>query len=236
MAALDQPRPLPLDYDRNPDRFRTGRAVVEEFGLAGDVHAPLAARLRREASGPILDMGCGDGVLGRLLSETELRWIGVDLSRRLLRDAPRPVVLGDAACLPFRSSSFGAVAAVYMLYHLFEPIRAIREAHRVLHSGGLFVAVAPSRRDSPELQGLLPPSPPDTFDAEVGPALIAEVFGDVEVDAWDGPYLRLPDPAALRRYLIGRGVDPSLAAMCAGQRSFPLTITKRGALLFGRKA
>jgi hypothetical protein len=110
------------------------------------------------------------------------------------------------------------------------------EAHRVLRKGGLFVAVAPSRRDSPELQGLLPPSPPDTFDAEVGPALIAEVFGDVEVDAWDGPYLRLPDSSALRRYLIGRGIEPSLAATCAEQRSFPLTITKRGALLFGRKA
>lgn len=45
---------------------------------------------------------------------------------------------------------------------------------------------------------------PVTFDAEVGPALIGEVFGDVEVEAWDGPSLRLPDQAALRRYLIGR--------------------------------
>lgn len=236
MGASDQPRPLPLDYDHNPDRFRTGRAVVEEFGLAGDVYAPLAARLRREASGPVLDMGCGDGALGRLLSDTELHWIGIDLSRRLLRDAPRPVVLGDAACLPLRSSSFGAVTAIYMLYHLAEPVRAIREAHRVLRKGGLFVAVAPSRRDSPEVDGLLPPSPPDTFDAEIGPALIGEVFGDVEVDAWDGPYLQLPDPAALRRYLIGRGIDPRLAATRAEGRSFPLTITKRGALLFGRKA
>ena len=99
--------------------------------------------------------------------------------RTSARDAPRPVVLGDAAYLPFPSSSFGGVTAVYMLCHLFEPIRAVREAHRVVRSGGLFVAVAPSRRDSPELDGLLPPSPPDTFDAEVGPALIAEVFGSV---------------------------------------------------------
>jgi SAM-dependent methyltransferase len=210
--------------------------VVEEFGLAGDVHAPLASRLLRETSGPTLDMGCGDGVLGRLLSGRELGWIGLDLSHTLLRDAPRPVVLGDAARLPFPSNSFGAVTAVYMLYHLVEPGRAIREAHRVLRPGGLFAAVAPSRHDSPELRGLVPAGPPDTFDAEVGPALIAEVFGDVELEAWDGPYLRLPDPGALRRYLIGRGVDPSLAATRAEQPGFPLTITKRGAILFGRKS
>jgi len=32
------------------------------------------------------------------------------------------------------------------------------------------------------------------------------------------------------------GVDPSVAATQADQPSFPLTITKRGALLFGRKS
>jgi len=236
VPGSDQPRPLPLDYDHNPDRFWTGRAVVAEFGLAGDVHPPIAARLLREAASPALDMGCGDGVLGHLLSGSALHWIGLDLSRRLLNDAPRPVVLGDAARLPLRSDSFGAVAALYMLYHLVEPGRAIREAHRVLRSGGLFVAAAPSRYDSPELDGLLPPTPLDTFDAEVGPALISAVFRDVQVEAWDGPYLRLPDATALRRYLIGRGVDPSVAAIRAEQRSFPLTITNRGALLFGRKS
>ena len=123
-------RPLPLDYDHNPDRFRTGRAVVHEFGLAGDIHTPVAARLLRETGGRALDMGCGDGVLGRLLLGSALRWIGIDLSLTLLSDAPRPAVLGDAACLPFSSDSFAAVAALFVLYHLGEPRRAIREAHR----------------------------------------------------------------------------------------------------------
>jgi hypothetical protein len=43
MNASNRGQPLPLDYDRNPDRFRTGRLVVEEYGLIGEVYAPLAA-------------------------------------------------------------------------------------------------------------------------------------------------------------------------------------------------
>src|SRR5215813_5781875 len=66
----DVPRPLPLDYDRNPDRFRTGRAVTNEFGLCGDVHAPVAQRLIAEVATPVLDIGCGDGALARLLSSS----------------------------------------------------------------------------------------------------------------------------------------------------------------------
>jgi hypothetical protein len=180
-------------------------------------------------------MGCGDGVLGRLSLGSGLRRIGIDLSLTLLSHAPRPAVVAAAACLPFSSDSFVAVAALFMLYHLGEPGRAIRERTASC------AAVACSWPQPPaattlELDGFAPPGPLDAFDAEVGPVLISEVFQDVEVDRRDGPYLSLPDSTALRCYLIGRGVDPSVAAIQAEQPSFPLTITKRGALLFGRKS
>jgi SAM-dependent methyltransferase len=235
-APGDDPRPLPLDYDRNPDRFRTGRAVTNEFGLCGDVHAPVAQQLIAEAAAPVLDIGCGDGVLARLLSSSgRLKCVGVDLSRTLVRHAPPPVVLGDAAHLPFQSDSFSAAVALYMLYHLADPSLAIAEARRILHVGGLFVAAAPSRHDSPELQRLLSNEQMATFDAESGPALISEVFGNVDVRTWDGPYLQLPDAGALRRYLTGRCRTPSEAESAISRVKFPLTLTKRGALIFSRK-
>jgi len=226
---------LPLDYDENPDRFRTGRAVVLEYGPGQDVHSEVATRLVDEGVGSVLDVGCGDGALGRLLLGTRVRWIGLDLSARLLADAPRPVVRGSATRLPFPDAAFGAVTALYMLYHLPEPALAVQEAQRVVRPGGLYAVAAPSRYDSPEIEHLVPPEPPSTFDAEIAPELLGRFFGSVEVLAWDGPYIRLPDVEALRRYMVGRGVDPAIAAECAPRMSFPLAITKRGALVVGQK-
>jgi len=235
MDLTPQPRPLPLDYDHDPDRYRTGRQAALQYGVSTDVHQPIAARLIAEGLRPVLDVGCGDGALGRPLLRARVPWIGLDLSSTLLRDAPRPTVRANATMLPFPDRTFGAVTALYMLYHLASPEQAIAEAHRVLRPGGLLVTAAPSRFDSPELRHLMPPEPPSTFDSELAPELLGRHFASVEVDAWDGPYITLPDAEALRRYLIGRGVPRELAAERATTMSFPLAITKRGAIAYARK-
>src|SRR5688572_18976322 len=99
---------LPLDYDRDPDRFRTGRDTALRYGVSTDVHEPIAARLIAEGLRPVLDVGCGDGALGRPLLRAGVPWIGLDLSATLLRDAPRPAIRADATVLPFPEAAFGA--------------------------------------------------------------------------------------------------------------------------------
>ncbi|HEU5317423.1 MAG TPA: hypothetical protein VFX49_15030 [Chloroflexota bacterium] len=40
-----------------------------------------------------------------------------------------------------------------------------------------------------------------TFDPELAPDLVGRVFGEIEIDQWDGPSVHLPDKEALRRYV-----------------------------------
>ena len=130
--------------------------------------------------------------------------------------------------LPIRSDSIGAVAALWMLYHFDEPTRVIVEAHRILRPGGVFVACTSARDDAPEL---LPPARATSFDAEEAPAIVASVFGTVEVEPWDDQLVELRDGAELHRYLIQHLSDPNLA----DEVEVPLLLTKRGCLVWARK-
>ena len=217
--------------------FLNRRGVVETYLRTEDVHHDVARRFEAERHSPVLDIGCGDGKLARLLAGSDVRWVGIDLTPAMLARAPAPKVRGDAARLPFRSGVFGAAAALYVLYRLREPRVAIEEAYRVLRPGGLFAAAAPSRYDAPELADLLPPRDGATFDSELAPELVGGIFRDIEVDAWDGPYVHLPDEAALRRYLAAYGVPRERAAELARRHAdrVPLDLTKRGAAIYGRK-
>jgi SAM-dependent methyltransferase len=223
---------LPPDYDERPERFRLARSVLRHHAARADIHADVARRLVAEGVTPVLDVGCGEGELGRHLPEGA--WVGLDSSPTMLAEAPGPVVEGEATALPYPDASFGSLALLYVLYHLPDPGRALEEAHRVLRRGGLLAVAAPSRHDSPELAHVLPRRPL-SFDAELAPELIGERFYDLEVERWDAPLVRLPDRDAVRDYLMARFVLPEDAAAAAERVATPVAITKRGALIYARR-
>ena len=237
MPAADRPpRPEPFDYDTDPERFRINSLAAKKFGLAGDVHEDVADRFAYEGIDRVLDIGCGNGRLLGLLSDRGVPAVGLDASPMMLNAASGSRVFADARMLPFRGNTFGGVAALYMLYHLEDPVQAVAECHRVLKPGGLFAACAPSRYDSSELEPVLPGfGVPSTFDSESAPGIVGSVFPDIEVDAWDGPYVHLPNQEALTLYLRGRRFSPSDIEHASNAIDTPLTLTKRGAIIFARK-
>jgi hypothetical protein len=103
-----------------------------------------------------------------------------------------------------------------------------------MRQGGLIAISTPSRHDSPELAHALPKTP-FTFDAELAPDLLRELFEEQEVKRWDAPLIELPSARGVRDYLVGKQVAPDRAQAVAAATELPLSVTKRGALLFVRK-
>jgi SAM-dependent methyltransferase len=102
-----------------------------------------------KADGPILDVGCGVGHLGRSLAaigRTDVQIIGTDFQAELLaKVGPGYAALleADVHHLPLRDASFAGVVASNSLHHFPDLELAMREIARVLRPGGVLVSYDP---------------------------------------------------------------------------------------------
>ena len=80
----------------------------------------------------VLDVGCGEGALTRVLrEECPGEVVGCDRDARLLAELEGPTVQGDAYRLPFADGRFDLVVCQALLINLPDPGRAIEEFARV---------------------------------------------------------------------------------------------------------
>jgi len=79
----------------------------------------------------VLDIGCGDGQLARLLLDVrpDLKLQGIDVLVRAQTQIP--VTAFDGTTLPFDDQSFDAVMFMDVLHHTTDPMNLLREARRV---------------------------------------------------------------------------------------------------------
>ena len=153
-------------------------------------------------------------------------WIGVDASRTQLANNPhRPVVLADMRMLPFRDGVFDEVTHLWCLYHVNDPVVAIREARRVLRSGGRYYASTAARNNDPAI--MWEGYPPTPFDAEEAEVIVSSVFEHAEPQYWDGRYFPLQTRDEVRAYCRHHYIPPERAEAV----EVPLWLTKRGVLV-----
>lgn len=88
----------------------------------------------------ILDVGCGDGSIGKCLRKMGHHVISVELPKVAVLAKKgfgvASIVAGDAETLPFCNEAFDVVVAAELLEHLWDPNVFMKEAHRVLRLGG----------------------------------------------------------------------------------------------------
>ena len=119
---------------------------------------PALRELLPASGGPVLDVACGEGRLGRELVALGHRVVGVDRSPSLARAAAShasalPVLLADAAALPLKDAAVGLVTACMCLQDIDQLDEATAEMARVVRPGGtlLVALVHPVADCVPEL-------------------------------------------------------------------------------------
>ena len=104
-----------------------------------------------DAARTVLDLGCGTGVASRAIARRSRfsgQVLGIDLSPALAQTAARLAVeegindrvefrAGDSRKLDLGDGAFDAVVAHTLLSHVDEPLSVIKEAARLVRSGGM---------------------------------------------------------------------------------------------------
>jgi SAM-dependent methyltransferase len=105
-----------------------------------------------EAGDRVADIGCGTGILSRLLAERGLAVVGIDPNEDMLTEAraaggPAEYRRGEAAVTGLGDASV-ALVTVAQAFHWFDPAAALEEFSRVLEPGGHVATIWNLRAES----------------------------------------------------------------------------------------
>src|ERR671937_518267 len=158
----------------------------------------------------LLDAGCGSGVAAAIAHERGARVSGIDAALPLVEIARERVPgaafqEGELEELPYGDASFDVVTGFNSFQYAADPVRALREARRVIGNGGTVAIVTWGRPEDCEaaaylkaLGSLLPPPPPGA----------------------PGPFA-LSEPGALEELVAQAGLTPHAAHEVTTRWEYP---------------
>ncbi len=123
---------------------------VERYRYRVEPFIPRVAQFMRHQGKTILEVGVGAGTDHLQWARAGCRCHGVDLTAAAIETARQHLALYgfesdlrrlDAETLPFDDDQFDVVYSWGVIHHSERPERIIREIHRVLKPGGLFIGM-----------------------------------------------------------------------------------------------
>jgi SAM-dependent methyltransferase len=130
-------------WERHAARWERWTRVIGHDVYYEQLNWPAFHALLPPAGRRTLDVGCGEGRVGRVLAAEGHRLAGIDSSPTLVglaREAGgyEELVCGDAATLPWDAQSFDLALAFMSLHDMDDLTGTVTEIARVLEPGGTF--------------------------------------------------------------------------------------------------
>jgi len=128
------------DYNKIADKFSSTRRF-----LSADI---IALKEYLPENGQILDLGCGNGRFWEIAKQKNLKYIGADVSEKMVEIAKDKyldgtfVKLDDFVNLPFPAEKFDVVANLAVLHHIPGQeyrLKFLKEIKRVMKKGGTLI-------------------------------------------------------------------------------------------------
>ena len=145
---------MPFDrYEYRPAPVWKSYQDADYFRQRAHFLAQTAKKLC--TGGPLVEVGCGDGLFSHLIAMMGVEVIGIDpetlgieqakeKTKSLQYPGPRPVFkVGHGAALEFEEKTLGAVVLFDVIEHLPNPVKVLNEASRVLKPAGHLFVVTP---------------------------------------------------------------------------------------------
>jgi len=154
LALLPDDEP---QFDKDAEKLREIRAEGDVIALPASesdrmLHRALVELTVARPLGDLLDIGCGQGRILKLLASRTHRAVGVDIDSNARRLARAELLLagtpnttlrqGDMVSLPFEDSEFDTVILDDVLGDAKESAAAVLEAKRLVKSGGRVLLLA----------------------------------------------------------------------------------------------
>jgi 2-polyprenyl-3-methyl-5-hydroxy-6-metoxy-1,4-benzoquinol methylase len=122
--------------------------AYRRFVLRDHVNFVMRAVQDSREKGLLVDVGCGGGLLLRMLRERGLPVLGLETSLPAATSAWKrngvAVVCGDLSKSPIERGTCAAVTMFHVLEHLHDPVSYLRSARDLLVTGGRLVVQVPN--------------------------------------------------------------------------------------------